>query len=252
MNKSDKTDDFFRAKIQNIISIAENQGYPKFSSFLDEVQQRTATEVLRLCHCNNYRFFGGLDECGRKMLGIAPDYMEAEDLDFPISVLEVRFHKDYQLSHRDFLGSLMALQIKREKVGDILVSEGLAVIFVQEDLKDFVIQNIEKIGRVGVALREVTESPIRPVQEFKEISGTVASLRIDCILALITRLSRTKAAELISSGRVMVQYAEVDSANLIVKPGDVVSVRGYGKFILLDEIHETKKGRFHIKINQYV
>lgn len=252
MGKPDKTDDFFRAKIQNMISIAENQNYPKFSSFLDEAQQHIALEILKLQHCGNYRFWGGVEETERKMLGVAPDYMEAEDLEFPVSILEFDFHKDYRLSHRDFLGSLMALQIKREKIGDILVSEGRAVVFVQEDLADFVIQNIQKVGRVGVTVKAVRQSSLLPVKEFKEISGTVASLRLDCIVALITRLSRSRALEMILSGRVALQYQEADSAKLSVKPGDVISVRGYGKFVLSEEIHETKKGRFHIIVNQYV
>ncbi len=150
MSSAEKADEFFCAKVRGMVTAVENHCYPKFSSFLDGRQRRLAEEVLRQMHCTRYAYEGGSAYAERKMLGVYPDYMEADALAWPMQVLRFVFHKNYALSHRDVLGSLMALQIKRELLGDIYVTEGLAEIVVQESIAEFIRTNVQKIGRVGV------------------------------------------------------------------------------------------------------
>lgn len=252
MNKLDKADELLQAKIENMIRLAEKQFTPKFSSFLDEHQRSLADEVLKRERCTTYLYFGGFSESDRVMLGVWPEYMEIEEDAFPLQILEFRFHKNYTLTHRDFLGSLMAQQIKREMVGDIVLAGGIANVAVCEEVVAFLQNNISKIGRVGVSLRIVEKPSVERVQEFSELSGTIASLRLDSVVALLTKLSRTKAVELIEAGKVTVNHAEIDSSSFMVKAKDTVTVRGFGKYILSDEIRLTKKNRLFVTAYKYI
>lgn len=250
--KSDKTDEYFQTKIKNLIFSVERDYYPKFTLFLDGRQRRLADEVLRRERCSNYRYEGGLEQAERMMLSIYPDYLEGDEVEFPIKLICFRYPKQFSLSHRDFLGSLMALQMKREVVGDIVTGEGIAVAAVEETIAPYLLENVKKIGRVGVDVQLVERSPVEKKQEFLEISGTVASLRLDCVLSLLTKLSRTKAAELLQSGRVCVNFMETESPSLLIKPNDTISVRGYGKYLLSEEIRPTKKGRLYLTAYKYL
>lgn len=252
MNKLDKSDELLQAKIENMISIAENNYYPKFSFFLDNHQKSLADQVLKREHCTSYQYFGGFADSERSMLGVFPEYMEVTISEFPLQILEFRFNKNYSLTHRDFLGSLMAQQIRRETIGDIVVAEGIANVAVCEDIVPYLMNNISKIGRVGVSIQAIEKPSVEKVQEFQELTGTIASLRVDAILALLTRLSRTKGLELIEAGRVSVNYMEVDNPSFIIKPKDIIAVRGYGKFILSEDIRLTKKNRLFVTVYKFI
>lgn len=252
MSSAEKADEFFCAKVRGMVTAVETHCYPKFSSFLDGRQRRLAEEVLRQMHCTRYVYEGGSAYAERKMLGVYPDYMEADALVWPMQVLRFVFHKNYVLSHRDVLGSLMALQIKRELLGDIYVAEGLAEIVVQESIAEFIRTNVQKIGRVGVQVETADALTLAAEPKLKALTGTVASFRLDSVLSLATGLSRTKAMELIPAGKVTVNYLLADSPSLLLKPQDVISVRGYGKYLLGEEIHMTKKNRYFITIYQYL
>lgn len=235
-----------------MVSAAEQQNYAKYSNFMDARQQHMALQILKEQHCERFCFYGGYEGSERNMLCVYPDYLTEEDLDFPCDSLVFHYPKAYTLSHRDFLGAIMSTQIKREMLGDILVSEGLAVVLVQRELTDYLLNNLDKIGRVGVRGEKAQQCPLNRQQKFEEISGTVASLRIDSIVALATRLSRGKAVELISAGRVALNYEEVLSPSVGVNPEDLISIRGYGKYLLTSEIHVTKKNRCHIMIQKFI
>lgn len=247
-----KDDELFTARILDIAAQAEQKMFPKFTLFLDERQVFLAELQLRKNHCSNYLFFGGFEGAQRKMLGVFPGYLAPEPAAFPVVGLQLSYRKEENLSHRDFLGSFMALGVKREVVGDILVGEGQTVVCLYEKQFDYFTENIRKIGRVGVKVKPCLLEDVSFQPEFREITGTVASLRLDSLVSLATGLSREKAAERVRAGHVVLGYSETDSISAAVKPGDVFSVKGYGKFILTDEMHETKKGRLYLKINQYV
>lgn len=250
--KADKTDEYLEAKIRNLILSVDRDYYPKFTFFLDGHQKRLADEVLLKEHCSCYRYEGGIDQAERVMLCVYPDYLDGAEVEFPIQLVSFRYPKQFSLTHRDFLGSLMSYQIKREVIGDIVIAEGIGVVAVEKKIASFLLQQIKKIGRVGVNVQLEEHSPIQKKQEFKEISGTVASLRLDCVLSLLTKLSRTKAVELLQSGRVCVNYMETESPSLLLKPKDMISVRGYGKYLLSEEIRLTKKDRLYLTAYQYL
>lgn len=244
-------DKLLAARVLDAAEMSEEKHMDKFTFFLDEHQQMLCRKVLGSVCFEKFRFFGGYDTAQRQILGTFAPYSEPEDIDFPIKAFTFTYRRSDHLTHRDFLGCLMSLGIERDTVGDIIVSEGRTVVFVCDSVA-LPVGALEKIGRVGVKVSEGFELDAIPVQEYKDISGTVASLRLDCVLSLALRISREKAADLIRSTGAEVNYVSVNSQDTRLCGGDVFSVRGYGKFRLADDGVATKKDRIFITVKKYV
>lgn len=190
--------------------------------------------------------FGGFDDAERKMVAFVP---EDFDPDFPISVVRFYSPRIKALSHRDFLGSILGLGIKREKCGDIIIKEDEAFAFMSQDIASYVANNITKIGREGVKAELVDiENISLPQKSFREIKGTVSSLRLDAIISLFSSKGRSKASDLISAGFVFVNGIETTKNDAHLKDGDTISVRGKGKATLLVG-GTSKKDRIFITLN---
>ncbi|MBE5040972.1 YlmH family RNA-binding protein [Ructibacterium gallinarum] len=197
-------------------------------------------------------FDGGYESAERTLMVCCPEYYLAAPEDY-IAALQITGRELADLSHRDYLGSLMGLGIARENIGDILVSESGASVFMKPEIAVYVLQNLSKIGRRGVtvcqcALTEI-EIPERPV---KNIVGTVASLRLDSVLSTALGISRSKASELIRGGMVTVNFEPTEETSNMLEEGAVLSVRGFGRMRLSEIGGMTRKGRYSITISRYV
>lgn len=234
-------------RVSDICFISGKQCIPKFTAFLNEQEQFFAKNFLD-SKGELYSFWGGADCCTRKMLCVLPFEMEAE---FPVFPITITFRKAFTLSHRDFLGSFMSLQIGREQIGDILTGEGYAIIFCTATAHDMIIDNISKIGRVGVEISEGINAPL-PETMFEEVTAVVASLRSDCVVSALSGLSREKSADFIRAGNLTLNYESCGSVSKLLTQGDIVSLRGYGKFVLNDEGVQTKKGKLRITLKKYI
>ena len=164
--------------------------------------------------------------------------------------MKFSFRKADKLSHRDILGSLMSMQIKREMLGDIIVSEGCAEAMIYDTIASEA-ESICKIGRIGVSASLIEAPDLLPEKKFRLISGTVSSMRIDCISALAMNVSREKASSALKSEKIMLNYRTVSDNDKAVSKGDILSIRGYGKFRIPEIGGETKKGRIHLSIEKY-
>ena len=251
MDKEQKERDYFLAGIRNLVELSLRQDMMKFSSFLNEQQQAMAETAIRKSGVK-YRFYGGFSGAQRLILGVFPDCMEPLDEYFPIEAFTVRYPESYRLSHRDFLGTLMSQQIKRETIGDIVIVPGKAYLFAEERVQKVIATQIDKVGGVGVTVERGLDGPVTAVQKFKEIKGTLASLRLDASVSLVTKLSREKAAKLIAGGMVMLNYLEKSQGTTVLKEGDILTVRGYGKFRLTAVGHETRKGRISVLFDAFI
>ena len=224
---------------------------PCFLGFLDEAQAAFCQDYLSHRREVATLFWGGHEDAERVMLGSFPDYMEPDPACFPIVPLALTYRSGDKLTHRDFLGSFMALGVQRDVVGDILVGEGVCVTFLREEMGEYFLQNIQKIGRVGVKGSLAWEGPLPGAREFLPMSGVVASERLDCLIAFTCRTSREKAAGLITAGMVSVNHRETLSVSQRVKEGDLLSVRRQGRF-LVDQLGPlTSKGRLVVKCRKY-
>lgn len=236
--------------IQDMTELCEKSYKPRFSAFLDERQIVVARSVLNDLRWNDYEFFGGYEEASRKVLGVFPEYYDGEP-EFPIAALTFKYREADKLTHRDFLGVFMSRQVKREMLGDIIVSSGSTTAFVYDTVKQTLMSEISKIGSVGVKITEDNEPDLNISQSFIEKNGTVSSMRLDSIVGMAAGISRGKAVSLIKGRYVSVMYVTEESASFILSEGDVFSVRGIGKFLLHSVNGTTKKDRIHITVKKY-
>jgi RNA-binding protein YlmH len=197
----------------------------------------------------NYSFFGGYDDAKRVMLCVLPPFLESAH--FPISSLTLKYRITDILGHRDFLGSLMALGIKRETVGDILIESGRAIIFLKDEICDFVTQNLSTVGRVGVNISKGYDLPLPETQNLLEKSVTVSSLRLDCVVSALASYSRSQAIESIKDGFVAVNSVISQKPTKSVTAGDVLSIRRVGKFQIVSNDKRTKKDRIILVFKTY-
>ena len=244
-------DAVLEAKLRDAVRIAEN-GRAHFVGFLDERQAGVAQNQMRRAGFSNYLLWGGHEEAERVLFGAFPEYLEPAPEEFPLETVTVSYRVCDALTHRDFLGALLSKGVVRETLGDILVEPGRAVLFARAEVADFLLQQTEKIGRVGVKLARGAEKPLPAPHTFAAFSGVVASARLDCITALAAGVSREKAAGLISAGLVMLNHEADVSVSTQVPEGAKLSVRGKGRFIL-DRIGPvTKKGRLSVAGRKYI
>ncbi len=240
----------FEAKVADCIRLGQKR--PAFLGFLELSERADAQVYLQAAHAENWMFYGGWAEAERVMLGIFPDYLEADASLFPLEGLTVSFRRQDTLTHRDFLGSFLAQGVARSSLGDILVEEGRAVLFVKTELAPHFLSQIEKIGRVGVQLHPGFEEPLPAAHAFQPISGVIASERLDCLVALLAGTGREKAAQWITGGFVSINHRETLSVSAHVHPGDVVSIRRCGRFVVDSFGPLTKKGRLTIRCRKYI
>ena len=238
------------ARLADCVRLGEKR--PAFLGFLDLSERAEAEAYLRHIRAENWMFFGGWPDAERVMLGAFPDYLAPDASHFPLLGLTVSFRKQDTLSHRDFLGSFLAQGVVRASLGDILVEEGRAVLFVKTELAPHFLSQIEKIGRVGVRIREGFDEPLPAAHAFQPVSGVVASERLDCLVALLAGAGRERAAQMISGGFVSINHRETLSAAARVHDGDVISIRRCGRFIIDALGPKTKKGRLSIRCRKYI
>ena len=250
-DKAQKELDYFLARVRGLAVLCEQQGCPRFSDFLTEEQAALALPIAARSRLP-YRFWGGFEGAARTILGIFPDWMEPETESFPIVGATFRFPAQFSLTHRDFLGSLMGQQIRREMVGDILVREGEAFVFADERVEKVLFTQIDRIGRVGVRVERGVPDGLQIEQKYREIRGTLASLRLDAAVALCCGTGREKAVSLIAAGLVQKNQQVIQSASAQLADGDILTVRGSGKFRLETDGTLTRKGRVSVRMLQYL
>ncbi len=236
------------ARIKDLIHLCYKTAVPKFLGFL--TPNEAAVAIKQLSVKDKFNFFGGYNGAERTVLGILPDW--CDDPIYPITAFTFTYRECDTLTHRDFLGALMALGISRETVGDILVEQGRAVVFVLSDVSKFVSSQISKIGNVGVKITEGFVEPLPQTAKKQEFVTTVSSTRLDCVVASLCGLSRKDAAQKIEDGYVSVNSIVREKSTYAVLQGDTVTVRQKGRFEVSSCEEHSKKGRIILKYNKYV
>ena len=244
-----------RLLLCHIVEMAQNaqeKYVNRFTFFLDERQQELFKQVLASEKLDNYTLWGGYETAERKIIGFFPSESGSDNSSFPIRSVNFTYRKTDKLSHRDFLGALMSLQIERYCVGDIIVGEGSTNVLVTDKISDRVVYEISKIGRVGVKSQYAFDQSVVPNVQMSELDGTVASLRADCIVSFALRISREKAASLIRQLGISVNHMISYKADTILNESDVFSVKGHGKFVLKSINGVSKKERIHVTLCKFI
>ena len=241
---SDGSIDALRSRIEDVIHLCDKRGVPCFFGFLDLREQADAKCLLRqLVPEEQVAFYGGYPDAERTFLSISPLYYLATSEDYPFCRIAFRYRAQRQLTHRDVLGTLMSLGIRRDAIGDILCGDGISVVFVREEIAAFVCDQVDRIGGEGVTVIADYDGELPISVEYEPLYETVASPRLDSVIKALIRTSREQAAEWIRVGAVSINHQPVDSVSKTVTDGDILSVRGYGRYYV-DQIGPmTKKGR---------
>jgi len=243
------------AKVLDRAGQAQNRNIPAATDFLSPQRQAQALDLLRLAGVPEQSRIlqGGYDGAERKLILFLPDWLEPEDSQSPIRCLRASYREDEKLTHRDLLGSLMGLGVVREKIGDILAAPGSADLIVLDSVAEFLERNWTSAGRAKLSVSAIEPENLHiPAVRRKEVRDTVSSLRLDAVAASGFRLSRGKAAALIESGKVQLNWRECVKPDRPLEAGDVVSARGFGKFELSEVGGLTRKGRLSIVLQVYV
>ncbi len=235
------------------------------SNFLsvDEISAVSETERINSKYVDTY-YYGGYDAADRKIVVFVPKFYGIDDgelINFlngegynPIQVLNVKKDRfSAPLRHRDYLGALMGLGIKREVLGDIIINESGCSIFCLKSISSYILENFNQAGRgkLTVSLGDLNNFNLQE-SKIETVFLSVASLRLDCLVAAAFRLSRNTAVEGISQGLVYVNSEQIIKNDFILKQGDKLVFRGRGKTVIDEITGESKKGRIHLNIKRYL
>lgn len=204
--------------------------------------------------------FGGTEASERQMIQFGSKKELGYSEEFPIDIIKIsplspKFAES--LGHRDYLGALMNTGIERSLLGDIIIKNTNAYLFCARHISDFIEKNISTIKHTNVVCTNITNTidtsdidGIKP--ELKELELIAASPRIDAVVASITKRSRSNAAELFNTKKIYINGICNENKSYQLKSGDIVVIRGTGKFIYLGCGNETRKGRIYVHLKQYV
>lgn len=245
-------DSLLQSRMRDLAERARREGIA-LTAFLTPAEQTAARKTLAGSGLE-ITAMGGVPEAERCRLALYTDWVSQEELEADRHLCAVRFSywREDRLGHRDILGALMALGIKRETVGEIIApGPPPAFLIAMPSIAPFLCAEFQKAGRVVlhpeiVKLEEV-ESPEKKV---KTLSATVASLRLDAVVSESYRLSRAKAADAIRAGKVSLNWEECENPSKEVREGDVLTLRGEGRAKLKEVGGNSRKGRIRIVIER--
>ncbi|MGN0522468.1 MAG: RNA-binding protein [Eubacterium sp.] len=238
--------DLIKKRLTELYNRSYSRGYTLYSGFLNMDEQSILASLNLPCVT-----WGGYDMAERVTAGFG-DYVQRED--FPVVCLCVkpvmqRFADN--LNHRDFLGAIMNLGIKRELIGDIIISSNCGYVFCLEQISEYITDNLKRIKHTTVEVSLADRLPDTALEppEAKEL--IVASLRLDAIISAVYKLSRNEASRLFAVDKVFVNSRQCSNSSYTVKNGDIISVRGFGRFIFESQIRTTKKDRAVVCVRIY-
>lgn len=248
-------DDFFRKRIMDLAAQSDRSCRFTFTDFLTEAEYAEFCAVSSQLPPCGYSVSGGRADAGRVMIRFGSEENLGFAEDFPISCLHIAPLQEKfaeKLAHRDILGAVMHLGIERGEIGDILTEEKNAYLFCKTAMADYLCRELTRIRHTSVCC-QVTDALPDAVSTHCE-PGTVqaASARIDGVISKIYHISRGDCAALFRAGRVFVDGAVTENNSRVLKEGEKVSVRGYGKFRYLGISGTTRKGKTIVTFEKYV
>lgn len=233
-------------RFNELYNRAYEKSYKVFSAFLNLEEQSILANSYLL-----YKTYGGYDMAERVIAGFGEN-MENED--FPIRYLiisPVMQKFSDSLTHRDFLGALMNLGIKREMLGDIIVSDNCGYLICHRQIENYIKDNLTRIKHTGITVKPLDCLPDNIISTPEPEELIVSSLRLDVIVSAVYKLSRNESSKLFTAGRIFVNSKLIENSSYQIKENDIISVRGFGRFSFLGQLRKTKKERLAVEIRRY-
>ena len=251
-------DKFFFARLTDKMQLYSRRCIPACTPFLSEHERFEAERFLNSICCENAVAFGGVPEAERVRICFLPDYIPKDEVNAEIAAIAYLrislsfFDISAPLTHRDFLGALLGLGVERDTLGDLYVCDGFADLILTREMAPFVCENLKTVGRYHVKCTEIGAEQVQAhPPALEQRSDTVASLRMDAILASGFCISREAAADAVRSGLVSVNGRSVVKPDASVHDADRIVLRGKGKIKLQLGGGLTKKGRVRITFLYY-
>lgn len=236
---------------------SETCGYYLFSDFLGLAEQSVFAEARASFGAARYTAFGGHEGTERVMIRFGSSEELGYEEPFPITVLLIAPRSPKfadKLTHRDFLGALLNLGIERDTLGDIVIRDNCAYLFCKDDIADYIASSLGRVRHTDVTCRPVPneELPEGELYATREVRIQLSGERLDAAVAKVFSLSRDEAQQLIRRRLVFVCGRLTESTSYTPRVGDVISVRGHGRFIWQGAVGLSKKGKSNVSVLLYV
>ena len=253
-------------RISDICRRCQEKYVPIFTAFFTQEQQvivKKTSDAYPEVLCV---FFGGITGAERKIAGFFPSeiyaYSEQDAVMSPdleemaeLAYIKISGSGFVEFSHRHILGTLMAIGIKRETIGDIVISDDKSSVYVVviKSVVQYICAELDRVSKDKVKVSQVKKSDV-PIKEqrFLDISLTIASIRLDALVSGALSISRDKAKKLICSGKVQINHAECSICDREFSEGDIITVRGEGKYIVDSFLGKSAKGRYRVVVRKYL
>ena len=234
-----------RSFTQNMFTFTDFLSLPELDLFYKNEPQLSFAGVT---------VFGGMEGADRKVIRFGKAEELGYEEDFPIVCIAIeplleKFGEN--LNHRDYLGALMNLGIERENLGDIYIKGKKGYVFCLERIAPYIIENLSQVRHTHVKVSVLEKLEEFEQKEPEEMVVLTASERIDGVIAKIYNFSRSQSIELFRGKKIYVNSRLCENNSYQLKQGDVISVRGYGKFVYFGVSYETKKGKLSVKVGIY-
>lgn len=263
LNRYDNEEDrLLVSKLLDKIELTQKKNAVENTDFLDMRQRGILEKVLKQISYQNYVFYGGYENCERTMVILYPEKLETVfenqyfDYNNLMNIIRIILPSEMRgkYSHRDYLGGIVKMGIKREKVGDILVSVDGADIIASNDVISYLDTSLRELTRFSKSefeVHKIEELNITPPKT-ETVNIIIPSMRLDSIVSELIKTSRSKVLEIINSERVFINNEVVTKNAKMLKENDMITVRGKGRFKITGIINTTKKGNLVLEVEKYV
>lgn len=239
------------SNIFNKMEIAEKTNKIIFTN--DFLSPTIWNQISAICETYKIKSFtnGIFKDADRRMISFSS---YEEPIIYPINLLKISNNSKFCTpAHKDYLGAIMSLGIKREKLGDLIIRDKICYAPVCSDISNYIINNLNNISNCPCDVSEYDyTSQELPERKFLEKVIISTSLRLDGMVSAICNVSRNNSVELISSGKILVNYFQGLKKDKVIKSNDIITIRGYGKFKVAEIIGSTHKDRLKVAIKQYI
>jgi len=249
---NDQDDRDLGERILDKIDLVKERNQQIATKFLNPHQQKIAKKILEQISEINYKIDGGYSKAERKRILIFPDYLFPDHQTVPLAFYQIEGNFDFvNLSHRDFLGSIMGLGVQRDYVGDIIIFDDFAQVIVGSEITDEIELNLSSVNEVPIKTSKIDRDDIKfKPENHKEILATVASMRLDAIISAGFGESRSRSSQYITSGKIKLNWKEVDDVSADVEVGDMISFKGRGRLHVAKNRGKSNRGRIKLKLKR--
>lgn len=249
------------SKLFDKLDLCEKTGKVQTTDFLNELEQNIVSRVINMIGVDNCFLYGGFDGSDRKIVIVFPEKMRdvfergnfKYDTIFSVFRIHVPEVDGKNFNHSVYLGGIIRLGIKREKIGDIIVEDDTADIVIKKESEKYLVGNLKTLTRFRDAdISTISLSDIcKAEKKFEEFKLITSSLRLDNMVSELAKTSRSKANEILEQERVFVNYEMEKKNTKMLRQNDIITIRGKGKFIIDEIAGNTKKGNFVIIVRKY-